>query len=244
MANLNKVFLMGNLTADPELRYTPKGTAVTDIRLAINRYYAGDNSERQEETTFVDVTLWNRQAEVAGNYLSKGRGVFVEGRLQLDSWEDKASGQKRTKLRVIGENIQLFPRGGEGDMGGAPRQQYQNAPRSNNYGQSRPAQNYNPPPMPPHQSAVQRLRRHGRRNPVLNANTALSFYRPPFLRVRRPFYIIFPERNGCAVPRKEKVVQPHSRQWRKSMGTTGQKGKPHRSFQLGKISPSRHTGGV
>ena len=133
MANLNKVFLMGNLTADPELRYTPKGTAVTDIRLAINRYYAGDNSERQEETTFVDVTLWNRQAEVAGNYLSKGRGVFVEGRLQLDSWE----------------NIQLFPRGGEGDMGGAPRQQYQNAPRSNNYGQSRPAQNYNPPPMPP-----------------------------------------------------------------------------------------------
>ena len=202
MANLNKVFLMGNLTADPELRYTPKGTAVTDIRLAINRYYAGDNSERQEETTFVDVTLWNRQAEVAGNYLSKGRGVFVEGRLQLDSWEDKASGQKRTKLRVIGENIQLFPRGGEGDMGGAPRQQYQNAPRSNNYGQSRPAQN------------------------------------------RRPFYIIFPERNGCAVPRKEKVVQPHSRQWRKSMGTTGQKGKPHRSFQLGKISPSRHTGGV
>ena len=116
MANLNKVFLMGNLTADPELRYTPKGTAVTDIRLAINRYYAGDNSERQEETTFVDVTLWNRQAEVAGNYLSKGRGVFVEGRLQLDSWEDKASGQKRTKLRVIGENIQLFPRGGEGDM--------------------------------------------------------------------------------------------------------------------------------
>ena len=149
MANLNKVFLMGNLTADPELRYTPKGTAVTDIRLAINRYYAGDNSERQEETTFVDVTLWNRQAEVAGNYLSKGRGVFVEGRLQLDSWEDKASGQKRTKLRVIGENIQLFPRGGEGDMGGAPRQQYQNAPRSSHYGQSRPGPPYNPPPMPP-----------------------------------------------------------------------------------------------
>ncbi len=75
MANLNKVFLMGNLTADPELRYTPKGTAVTDIRLAINRYYAGDNSERQEETTFVDVTLWNRQAEVAGNYLTSPAAV-------------------------------------------------------------------------------------------------------------------------------------------------------------------------
>ena len=150
MANLNKVFLMGNLTADPELRYTPKGTAVTDIRLAINRYYAGDNSERQEETPSVDVPLWNRQAEVAGNYLSKGRGVFVEGRLQLDSWEDKASGQKRTKLRVIGENIQLFPRGGDSsDMGGAPRQQ--SAPRSNNYGQSQAPQNYNPPPMPSNQ---------------------------------------------------------------------------------------------
>ena len=202
MANLNKVFLMGNLTADPELRYTPKGTAVTDIRLAINRYYAGDNSERQEETTFVDVTLWNRQAEVAGNYLSKGRGVFVEGRLQLDSWEDKASGQKRTKLRVIGENIQLFPRGGEGDMGGAPRQQYQNAPRSNNYGQSRPA------PHAPHQSAVQRLWRHGRRNPVLNANTALSFYRPPSLRVRRPFYNIFPERTAAPCHEKKKWYSP------------------------------------
>lgn len=149
MANLNKVFLMGNLTADPELRYTPKGTAVTDIRLAINRYYAGDNSsDRQEETTFVDVTLWNRQAEVAGNYLSKGRGVFVEGRLQLDSWEDKASGQKRTKLRVIGENIQLFPRGAsDGDMGGGAPRQAQSAPRSNNYGAPRQEQNYNPPPM-------------------------------------------------------------------------------------------------
>lgn len=148
MANLNKVFLMGNLTADPELRYTPKGTAVTDIRLAINRYYAGDNSERQEETTFVDVTLWNRQAEVAGNYLSKGRGVFVEGRFQLDSWEDKASGQKRTKLRVIGENIQLFPRGGDSsDMGAAPRQQA--APRSSNYGQSQAPRTTILPPCPP-----------------------------------------------------------------------------------------------
>lgn len=243
MANLNKVFLMGNLTADPELRYTPKGTAVTDIRLAINRYYAGDNSERQEETTFVDVTLWNRQAEVAGNYLSKGRGVFVEGRLQLDSWEDKASGQKRTKLRVIGETSSSSP--------AAVKAIWEVLRASSTRMLPVPATTDNPArprtttrPHAPHQSAVQRLRRHGRRNPVLNANTALSFYRPPFLRVRRPFYIIFPERNGCAVPRKEKVVQPHSRQWRKSMGTTGQKGKPHRSFQLGKISPSRHTGGV
>lgn len=115
MANLNKVFLMGNLTADPEVRYTPKGTAVCDLRLAINRYIGSgtDSSERQEETTFVDITLWSRQAEIAGTYLKKGRGVFIEGRLQLDSWEDKQTGQKRTKLRVIGENMQLMPRGGE-----------------------------------------------------------------------------------------------------------------------------------
>ena len=164
MANLNKVFLMGNLTADPELRYTPKGTAVTDIRLAINRYYAGDNSERQEETTFVDVTLWNRQAEVAGNYLSKGRGVFVEGRLQLDSWEDKASGQKRTKLRVIGENIQLFP--------AAVKAIWEVLRASSTRMLPVPTTTDNPArprtttrPLCPHQSAVQRLRRHGRRNP-------------------------------------------------------------------------------
>lgn len=146
MANLNKVFLMGNLTADPELRTTPKGTAVTDIRLAINRYFAGtpENNDRQEETTFVDITLWNRQAEIACTYLKKGQGVFIEGRLQLDSWEDRQSGQKRTKLRVIGENLQLFPRGGGSGDSFAPRQQsggYQqqggsnySAPRSGNPG--------------------------------------------------------------------------------------------------------------
>lgn len=149
MANLNKVFLMGNLTADPEIRYTPKGTAVCDIRLAINRYFSSDSSERQEETTFVDVTLWSRQAEVAGTYLKKGRGVFIEGRLQLDSWEDKQSGQKRTKLRVIGENLQLFPRGEGGpasggnyggDMPSSPQGGY-----GGNQGSSRPAPSSPPP---------------------------------------------------------------------------------------------------
>ncbi len=138
MANLNKVLLMGNLTADPEVRFTPKGTAVTDLRLAINRYYVGENNDRQEETTFVDVTLWNRQATIAGDYLRKGSGVFVEGRLQLDSWEDKATGQKRTKLRVIGENIQLLPRGGDNN-GGAPRQASGNT--GNQGGYSQPRQN-------------------------------------------------------------------------------------------------------
>ncbi|MEP6709842.1 MAG: single-stranded DNA-binding protein [Verrucomicrobiota bacterium] len=119
MANFNKVMLMGNLTRDPEVRYTPKGTAVAEIRLAVNRIYSGENNEKREETTFVDVTLWGRTAEVAGEYLKKGRPVFIEGRLQLDSWEDKQSGQKRSKLHVVAEGMQLIgSRGGSGSSEG------------------------------------------------------------------------------------------------------------------------------
>ena len=108
MANLNRVLLIGNLTRDPELRYTPKGTAVTEIGLAVNRIYSGEDGEKKEETTFVDVTLWARQAEIAGQYLKKGRPVFIEGRLQLDTWDDKQTGQKRSRLRVVAENLQLL----------------------------------------------------------------------------------------------------------------------------------------
>jgi single-strand DNA-binding protein len=108
MANLNRVLLIGNLTRDPELRYTPKGTAVTEIGLAVNRVYSGEDGEKKEETTFVDVTLWARQAEIAGQYLKKGRPVFIEGRLQLDTWDDKQTGQKRSRLRVVAENLQLL----------------------------------------------------------------------------------------------------------------------------------------
>jgi single-strand DNA-binding protein len=108
MANLNRVFLIGNLTRDPEVRYTPKGTPVADIGLAVNRIYSADDGEKKEETTFVDVTLWGRQAEIAGQYLKKGRPVFIEGRLQLDTWDDKQTGQKRSRLRVVGEHIQLL----------------------------------------------------------------------------------------------------------------------------------------
>ncbi len=115
MANVNKVMLLGNITRDPEVRYTPKGTAVTDLGLAVNRIRNGENGERIEETTFVDVTLWGRQAELAGQYLSKGRPVFIEGRLQLDTWDDKQSGQKRSKLRVVGENMQFLPGSGGGN---------------------------------------------------------------------------------------------------------------------------------
>jgi len=118
MASVNKVMLLGNLTRDPEIRYTPKGTAVTDLGMAVNRVRIGDNGEKIEEVTFVDVTLWGRQAELAGQYLGKGRPVFIEGRLQLDQWDDKQSGQKRSRLRVVGENMQFLPGGGGGKSGG------------------------------------------------------------------------------------------------------------------------------
>jgi len=116
MANLNKVMLIGNLTRDPEVRYTPKGTAVADLGLAINRYYQSESGERQEETTFVDVTLWGKQAELAQQYLGKGRPVYIEGRLQMDTWEDKQSGQKRSKIKIVCENMQFL---GSRDGGGA-----------------------------------------------------------------------------------------------------------------------------
>jgi single-strand DNA-binding protein len=118
MASFNKVILLGNLTRDPEVRYTPKGSAVCDLGLAVNRVYTLDNGEKREEVTYVDITLWSRLAEIAGEYLKKGRPVFIEGRLQLDTWDDKQSGQKRSKLRVIGESMQLL--GSRPSGGGAP----------------------------------------------------------------------------------------------------------------------------
>lgn len=115
MASYNKAILIGNLTRDPEVRYTPKGTAICDIGLAINRKYKTDGGEQREEVTFVDVTLWGRTAEVVGEYCKKGRPLMVEGRLETESWDDKTTGQKRSKLKVVGENIQLLGARGEGD---------------------------------------------------------------------------------------------------------------------------------
>lgn len=136
MANLNKVMLIGNLTRDPEVRYTPKGTAVADIGMAINRYYQSESGEKREETTFVDVTLWGRQAEVAGEYLKKGRPVYIEGRLQLDSWDDKQTGQKRSKLKVVGEAMQLL--GGRDVEGGGGGSRPPAGPRQGGGAPSRP----------------------------------------------------------------------------------------------------------
>jgi single-strand DNA-binding protein len=117
MASFNKVILLGNVTRDPEIRYTPKGTAVTELGMAVNRVYSTDSGEKREEVTFVDVTLWGRTAEIAGEYLKKGRPVLIEGRLQLDTWDDKQSGQKRSKLKVVADGLQLI---GGRPGGGAP----------------------------------------------------------------------------------------------------------------------------
>ena len=116
MANLNKVMLIGNLTRDPETKYLPKGTAVAEFGLAVNRKYKTDTGDLKEETMFVEISLWGRQAEIAKEYLTKGRSVYIEGRLQLDTWDDKQSGQKRSKLRVVGETFQML--GSRGESGG------------------------------------------------------------------------------------------------------------------------------
>ena len=137
MATLNRVFLIGNLTKDPALRYTPGGSAVADLRLAINTTYVNKAGERTDEVCYVDVVAWARQAETAAEYLSKGSPIFVEGRLQLDAWETPA-GEKRSKLRVRAQRIQFLGRprgaareaaGGEPAAGGAPQESTGESPR-------------------------------------------------------------------------------------------------------------------
>jgi single-strand DNA-binding protein len=141
MASFNRVILMGNLTRDPQVRYTPNQTAVTDLGLAINRtWYDKGAQQKREEVTFVDVTLWGRQAEIAGEYLSKGRSVMIEGRLQLDQWDDKESGQKRSKLKVVCENMTMI--GGRSDGGGGG-----NAPSSEGGNQSSDTSQQQAPPQ-------------------------------------------------------------------------------------------------
>jgi single-strand DNA-binding protein len=116
MASFNKVVLVGNLTRDPEVRYTTSSLAVCDIGLAVNDRRKNASGEWVEETTFVDITLWGRTAEVAGEYLKKGSSVLIEGRLKLDTWEK--DGQKRSKLKVVGETMQMLGGRGEGGGGG------------------------------------------------------------------------------------------------------------------------------
>jgi single-strand DNA-binding protein len=120
MASFNKVILVGNLTRDPELRYTPKGMAIAKLGLAVNRVWRNEAGETKEEVTFVDVDAFGKQAETIGQYLKKGRPILVEGRLRLDQWDDKQTGQKRSKLGVVMENFQFLDSGGRSEGGSGP----------------------------------------------------------------------------------------------------------------------------
>ena len=121
-ASINRVVLVGNLTRDPELRYTPKGVAIAKIGLAVNRTWRTETGESKEEVTFVDIDAFGRQAETIGQYLKKGRPILIEGRLRLDQWDDKQTGQKRSKLGVVLEGFQ-FLGGGNRAEGGAGENQ-------------------------------------------------------------------------------------------------------------------------
>lgn len=105
--NLNKVLLGGNLTRDPELTFTPKGTAICKCGLAVNRRWRGEDGQDKEEVTFIDVTFWGKTAETVAEHMAKGRPIFIEGRLKLDTWDDKETGQKRYKLHVVAESFQF-----------------------------------------------------------------------------------------------------------------------------------------
>src|ERR1041384_5178778 len=121
MPNLNKVMLMGNLTRDPEIKYTPKGTAIANFGIAINRNYTTEGGEKREEVTFIDIEAFGRTAEIIGEYFKKGRPIFIEGRLKLDTWDDKQTGQKKSKLRVVADGFEFLGSregGGGGGTGG------------------------------------------------------------------------------------------------------------------------------
>ena len=135
MASLNKVFLIGNLTRDPEVRYTPSGKAVGDLRLAVNRRYKTADGENRDETCFVNVVVWGRQAETCGEYLRKGSPLLAEGRIQYDEWEK--DGQKHNRLRVVAERVQFLSgsKSGEGRDGSSRKkpvdsEERQEAPRA------------------------------------------------------------------------------------------------------------------
>jgi len=144
MANLNKVMLIGNLTRDPELRVTPKGTAICQFSLAVNRKFRDEAGADREEVTYVDIEAWGKSGENIAKYCTKGRPLFVEGRLRLDQWEDKNTKEKRSRMKVVCDNFQFLGTGraeggGEGSgggEGGAPRY---NSPAPRSGGNTRPA---------------------------------------------------------------------------------------------------------
>ena len=118
MPNYNKVMLMGRLTRDPEVRYSANGTAITNIGLAVNRNWRNQDGQTQEEVTFVDVTAFGKRGEAVGQYLKKGRPIFIEGHLRMEQWDDKQTGQKRSKLAIIMDAFEFIDSRGEGEGGG------------------------------------------------------------------------------------------------------------------------------
>lgn len=157
MASFNKVLLIGNLTRDPELRYTPKGTAVAKIGLAVNRSWRDpETNEQREEVTFIDVTAFGRQAETIGQYLRKGRPLHVEGRLKLDQWEDKQTHEKKSKLGVVMESFQFLDYKKDEDGDAPPAKQGGGRGQGNN------------PAYQPGQTAKQNARSAGRDSTVQN----------------------------------------------------------------------------
>ncbi len=138
MASYNRVILVGNLTRDPELRYISSGTPVADIGLAVNDRRKNANGEWVDEAQFIDVTLWSRLAEIASEYLSKGSPVLIEGRLKYDTWESR-EGEKRSKLRVVGERMQMLgSRSGGGGSGGGSGSARASGPRESAYSEAAP----------------------------------------------------------------------------------------------------------
>ena len=138
MASFNQVILVGNLTRDPELRVTPKGTAICQFGLAVNRQFKDESGQTRDETTFVDIEAWGKQGELVAKYLTKGSPALVQGRLKLDQWEDKQTQQKRSKLKVVLENVQFLSSRGAG--GG------QSSGGEESFDQSAPVERHTPPP--------------------------------------------------------------------------------------------------
>jgi single-strand DNA-binding protein len=137
MAYLNKVFLIGNLTRDPELRVTPKGTAICQFGIAVNRQFKDDTGATRDETTFVDIEAWGKQGELVSKYLNKGSLAMVEGRLKLDQWDDKQTGQKRSKIKVVLDNVQFLST--RSSAGGPPASAPEGDPSAPSHAPARPA---------------------------------------------------------------------------------------------------------
>lgn len=137
MASFNKVILAGNITRDPELRVTPKGTPICQFGLAVNRDYKLESGEKREEVTFVDCEAWGKTGELIAKYLAKGRGALIEGRLKLDEWEDKTTHQKRQKLKVVVDQVQFL--GGKADAQQSGATQSDNQQDRNSQPQRSPA---------------------------------------------------------------------------------------------------------